>query len=269
MVDDEQPREALQGGAKTALGAARMRAEESHRADRLFDDSYAQGFLDAMPETPPAVNQDGGGDLADLGASLGRHVVIRTRFFDDYLLDAATAAIWQVVLLAAGLDPRAFRLPWPGGVQLFELDLPEVLTFKAQVLVLARSGAAPRCGHAMLPVDLRTDWRGALAAAGHDLRQPTAWLVEGLLIYLTAAEAKRLLADITATSVPGSRLAFEHGAAASRMLADDRADELPTLRGVTALWKGGLGEDTPNWLDRRGWAAQIHDRAIVAAARTP
>lgn len=165
-------------------------------------------------------------DLADLGASLGRHVVIRTRFFDDYLLDAAAAGVRQVVLLAAGLDTRAFRLPWPGGVRVFELDLPEVLTFKAQVL--ARSGAAPCCGRAVLPVDLRTDWRGALLASGHDLGQPTAWLVEGLLIYLTATEAGRLLADITATSAPGSRLAFEHGAAASRLLAD-RADELPTL----------------------------------------
>jgi len=80
VVDNRQAREALQGVAKTALGAARMRAEESHRDDRLFEDPYAQGFLDAAPETPPAVTRDGGGDLADLGASLGRHVVIRTRF---------------------------------------------------------------------------------------------------------------------------------------------------------------------------------------------
>ncbi|MGI8760761.1 MAG: class I SAM-dependent methyltransferase [Jatrophihabitantaceae bacterium] len=91
----------------------------------------------------------------------------------------------------------------------------------------------------MLPVDLRADWRGALVAAGHDLRQPTAWLVEGLLIYLTAAEAKRLLADITRAAHPAR---------------------------VTALWKGGLGKDTLDWLNGHGWAAQIHDRAIVAAA---
>lgn len=104
-------------------------------------------------------------------------MVIRTRFFDDYLIDAAAAGVGQVVLLAAGLDTRAFRLPWPDDVRVFELDLPEVLTFKAQVL--SRSGGAPRCVRTVLPVDLCSDWRGALAEAGHDLGRPPPGCLRG------------------------------------------------------------------------------------------
>lgn len=262
MVGEGQAREPLQGVAKTALGAARMRAEESRRSDRLFEDPYAQAFVDAAPEaTPVARPRDG--ELADLGAALGEHVALRTRFFDDRLLDACAAGVGQVVLLAAGLDTRAFRLTWPAGVRLFELDLPEVLAFKARVL--QRVGAVPGCERVPVTVDLRNDWRSSLSAAGHDGGQPTAWLVEGLLVYLTAEEAARVLDDVGGASAPGSRLAFEHGAAASRLLAD-RAGDAPTLRGVTAMWKGGLGADTPNWLAEHGWATQIHDRAVLAAA---
>ena len=115
----------LRGVGKTALGMALVRAQESRRQDRLFDDPYAQAFADAAAgvfsdETAAAGERVPGGPLARLGEVLAFHAVIRTRFFDDYLLAAAAAGCRQAVLLAAGLDSRAFRLPWPAGTRLFE-----------------------------------------------------------------------------------------------------------------------------------------------------
>lgn len=158
----------------------------------MFDDPYAQAFLDAapgvLPEEPRTAGELAGlGPLASLGAVFSFHGVIRTRFFDDYLLAAAAGGCHQVVLLAAGLDTRAFRLPWPDGVRLFELDLPTVLSFKD--VVLAQQAAVPRCARMTVPVDLRANWPVELAKAGFDHTVPTAWLAEGLLLYRCADDA--------------------------------------------------------------------------------
>jgi methyltransferase (TIGR00027 family) len=103
--------------------------------------------------------------------------VIRTRFFDDYLLDATAHGIRQVVLLAAGLDTRAYRLRWPPDVDVYELDLPEVMGFKGEVLTERR--AASRCERTVVPIDLRKDWTVPLSKAGFSSSEPTAWLAEG------------------------------------------------------------------------------------------
>jgi methyltransferase (TIGR00027 family) len=134
------------GVGKTALGAAMVRAHESRRADRLFNDPYAEAFLMAAPgafDVEQRAAVAGAGDMASWGATLWSHAVIRTRFFDDYLLDATTRGIRQVVLLAAGLDTRAYRLRWPPDVDVYELDLPEVMGFKGEVLT--ERAAASRC----------------------------------------------------------------------------------------------------------------------------
>jgi methyltransferase (TIGR00027 family) len=107
-------------------------------------------------------------------------MVIRTRFFDDYLLDATARGIGQVVLLAAGLDTRAYRLLWPRGVRVFELDLPEVMGFKEGVLTERR--AVSRCERTVVPIDLRKGWTVPLSKAGLSSSEPTTWLAEGLLI---------------------------------------------------------------------------------------
>jgi methyltransferase (TIGR00027 family) len=261
------PHGALQGVAKTALGMAMVRARESLRVDRLFNDPYAQRFLDAapgaFPEQPTSAE-----DLAELGplASLGGvfafHAVLRTRFFDDYLLAATTAGCSQVVLLAAGLDARALRLRWPNAVRVFELDLPEVFAFKEEVL--AGCDAVPTCERRTVPVDLRGNWTGELVAAGFDHTAATAWLAEGLLLYLTADEAARLLTGVGELSTPGSQLAFERGGiASSALLAQARG--MPTMERYASLWKGGLGEDAAGWLGRHGWRPRIHDPAELAA----
>ncbi|HZD74011.1 MAG TPA: SAM-dependent methyltransferase [Actinomycetota bacterium] len=253
--------ESLSSLSQTALGMARVRAGESRRPDRLFDDPYAAAFVaaarDALPEAP-AVS----GGRAELGAVFAFHGVIRTRFFDDYLLGATAAGCRQVVLLAAGLDTRAFRLAWPGGVRLFELDLPQVLEFKERVL--AARQAVPRCERVVLTVDLRQDWPAALSRSGFRPTEPAAWLAEGLLIYLSADEAASLLTAVGELSAPASRLAFEHSAIAqSPLLA--RARSTPAMDRFTKLWKGGLGAEGPGWLARHGWRVQLHERAALAA----
>jgi len=159
------------------------------------------------------------------------HAVIRTRFFDDYLLAACAADCNQVVLLAAGLDTRAFRLPWPPGVHVFELDLPQVLTFKERVLTGQR--AVPKCERTILPVDLRKDWPARLTESGFEPSRPTAWLVEGLLIYLSADEVARMLTAVGELSVAGSQIAFEHASIADSLHIQTRA--MPAMDELTSL----------------------------------
>jgi methyltransferase (TIGR00027 family) len=187
--------------------------------------------------------------------ALAFHVIIRTRYFDDYLLAAAAAGCAQVVLLAAGLDTRAFRLDWPPGVRVYELDLPDLLEVKERVL--ADAGAAATCERVVVPADLTGDWLPRLTAGGFDREMPTAWLVEGLLVYLPPSAALGVLATLTSASAGGSRLAMERGAGA-RAVADEQ-----TAAGVTALWQGGVS-DPVGWLTGHGWEAAVDGLADVA-----
>ncbi|MFC4120228.1 SAM-dependent methyltransferase [Nonomuraea zeae] len=237
----------LTGVPNTAVGAAWGRARESARPDRLFDDPYASAFVAAA------------GYTAASGELFADHLAFRTRFFDGYLTGSGCR---QVVLLAAGLDSRAYRLDWAPGVRVFELDLPELLAFKERVL--ADMGARPSCERVAVPVDLREDWPGALRAAGFEAGEPAAWLAEGLLIYLDAGESARLLTGVGELSARGSRLAFEHDPAAAAGLME-RARTMPRLRRVAELWRGGLGEDAAAWLGECGWRTRTFERAALAA----
>lgn len=275
------------GVGRTALGVARLRAAESARPDRLFDDPLAAAFAAAAPAdpepdaapgfVPDAVADSVPGDGPPPGAAepasssgpagmpggrLGFNVVIRTRFYDDYLLAAAAAGCRQVVLVAAGLDCRAFRLDWPDGLRLYELDQPDVLDFKETVI--SGQGARPRCQRRAIPVDLRGDWPARLAEAGFDPARPAAWLVEGLLIYLSADQAARLLTEVGTLSAPGSRLALERGEYAPSLISETRT----TARGaqLAALWQGGLGQDHAAWLGEHGWSAVRYNMAEAAAS---
>jgi methyltransferase (TIGR00027 family) len=219
----------------------------------LFEDPYAGAFFRAGQALFSAEERGDG-----LGRVFAEQVAIRTRFFDDFLAGAD-----QVVLLAAGLDARAFRLDWPEGTRLFELDLPDVLEFKDSVLA-ARS-AEPRCERVVVPVDLRDDWPAALREAGFAPGRPTAWLAEGLLVYLDYDDAARLLADVTALSAPGSRISFEHRPQADRDGLLQRARAVANGESVTSLWKGGLGGTAPEWLAEHGWRPETFSRAELAA----
>jgi methyltransferase (TIGR00027 family) len=134
-------------------------------------------------------------------------MAVRTRYFDDYFIDATGTGVRQVVILASGLDSRAYRLPWPAGTVVYELDQPQVIDFKTTTL--AGIGAEPTATRRTIPIDLRQDWPAALTAAGLDTTAPTAWLAEGLLIYLPPDAQDRLFDNITALSAPGSTIATE------------------------------------------------------------
>ena len=125
-------------------------------------------------------------------------MAVRTRFFDDFFLDATKAGVTQAVILAAGLDSRAYRLPWPSGTTVFEIDQPAVITAKSKTM--ADLGATPTADRLAVAVDLRDDWPSALTAAGFDSSIPTAWSAEGLLVYLPPEAQDRLFDDITAAS---------------------------------------------------------------------
>jgi methyltransferase (TIGR00027 family) len=248
------------GVSRTAIGVAWLRWQEADHPDPLFKDPYAGAFLSAARDVVPR-DTVRAGRRDSAAAIFGLHVVLRTRFYDDYLVAVTGAGVDQVVLLAAGLDARAFRLAWPPGVRLFELDLPELLTFKERVL--DDRNAKPGCDRVVLPVDLREDWPARLVEAGFDPSRPTAWLIEGLLIYLSAEEATTLLSRLDGVSSPGSQVSCEHrDSVANSILAKARASR--EMDEVTALWKGGLGEDLAGWLRGRGWRVDTHDGATLA-----
>ncbi|MFB9923576.1 SAM-dependent methyltransferase [Amycolatopsis halotolerans] len=235
---------------KTAVGVAGLRALESGRPDRLFEDPYAGAFFHAGRAIFDGKERD-----SRLGMVFAQQVAIRTRFFDDFVSGGT-----QTVLLAAGLDARAFRLDWPDGARVFEVDLPDVLAFKEAVL--AEQGARPKCERTAVPVDLRDNWSAALKNAGFDPGQPTVWLAEGLLIYLSRDEAERLLTAVTELSAPGSRISFEHRPDGER---DGLLDHARNVGGeVTSLWLGGLAGDAPEWLAEHGWRPETVTVAELA-----
>jgi methyltransferase (TIGR00027 family) len=150
-------------------------------------------------------------------------MAVRTRHFDTLFTDAAAAGVRQAVILAAGLDARAYRLSWPAGTIVYEVDQPKVIDFKSRTL--AELGAKPGADRRAVAIDLREDWPSALRHYGFDSSQPTAWIAEGLLIYLPA-EAQDLLFDrINELSVPGSRVATEHIPDVS-MFSDERSQQI-------------------------------------------
>jgi methyltransferase (TIGR00027 family) len=190
--------------APTSRWMAAARARESERTDRLFDDPLAaalagpEGFT--WLERMEAVAQADGPGL---------YPVIRTRFFDDFLLDSCRRlGVRQVVLAAAGLDTRAFRLSWPSGTQVYEMDLPEVLNTKEDVI--DRSGAQPSCERLTVRVDLSmATWPEALLACGYRPERPSVWLIEGLLFYLTRGAVHGLLEKVGTLTTTGSRLGLD------------------------------------------------------------
>ncbi|MGV0837171.1 class I SAM-dependent methyltransferase [Mycolicibacterium thermoresistibile] len=197
----------------TALGVAAARAVETAQPNPLIRDDYAYLLVSAAG---PPWTQLASSDLSWLGDDdqarrmhlLSRdYQAVRTRYFDDFFATAARAGIRQVVILAAGLDSRAYRLDWPVGTVVYEIDQPRVLEFKNRTL--QAHGAVAKAERRPVAVDLRDDWPATLQLAGFDAAEPTAWLAEGLLCYLPADAQDRLFERLTEISAPGSRLAVE------------------------------------------------------------
>lgn len=228
----------------TAGWTAAVRALESARPDRLFDDPWARALA----------GEDGAAWAAQRSPDRLISIVLRTRFFDDFLQRVAREhAIRQIVLLAAGLDTRAYRLAWPPQTRLFELDRPAVLRHKAEILRAA--GARPACEPRAVEIDLAEPWREPLLAAGLDPRQPAIWLLEGFLFYLAGEQIARLIDEVSSLAAPGSWIGFDvvNGATLTSPYTRQWV-EMQAASG--APWIGTL--DAPAaFLAERGWRATV------------
>ncbi|WP_329437232.1 class I SAM-dependent methyltransferase [Streptomyces sp. NBC_01280] len=245
----------------TAVGVARVRARETAREDALFRDPLALAFATAGgvgPDSPPP--ERGNEEERRRRLGVASSIIIRTKFLDDLLDRATEAGIRQVVLLGAGMDSRAFRMSWPAATTLFEVDTAEPLGFKASVL--RQEGAVPGCERITVAVDLREDWPGALAAAGHDPALPTVWIAEGLLIYLPEDAVDLLLDRVGGLSATGSRMGLTLGSrGVLARFADDAAPGSPA-----SMWVSEMPEDPVGWLSGLGWDAEaftVRDRAAA------
>ncbi|MCW2515436.1 MAG: methyltransferase [Mycobacterium sp.] len=200
----------------TALGVAGGRAAETNGESPLISDPYAQMFLEAagdgiwkiyLGDEPPAELAEIDPRFKERMELMKSYMASRTKFFDDFFLAAAADGIRQAVILAAGLDARAWRLAWPQGSVVFEIDQPKVLAFKLDTL--ESHGVSPIATHVGVGIDLRQDWPRALVDAGFDPSQPTAWSAEGLLPYLTAEAQNLLFERVQSLSASGSRVSVE------------------------------------------------------------
>jgi methyltransferase (TIGR00027 family) len=196
----------------TATMVAASRAVASQGPDALLDDPLADPLVRAVGSAPFVRIIDGEIDFEDDALfnrkARAEQIAVRTRFFDGFFAEAAEDGIRQAVILASGLDTRAYRLHWSAGTVVYEIDQPQVIAFKTDTL--ADLGAAPTADRRAVAIDLREDWPAALREAGFDVARPAAWSAEGLLPYLPPEAQDRLFDNITALSAPGSRLATEH-----------------------------------------------------------
>jgi methyltransferase (TIGR00027 family) len=234
---------------RTALLTAALRAAETRRPDRLYTDPYADALAGAV----------GPRLLAQIRAvtfpanaprtlpSTPDYNAIRTRFFDDLLTNAArTPHGQQIVIAPSGMDSRAFRLDWPAGVRVFEIDRPPVLALKQAVLT--DIGATPATHRTTVPVDLRDHWEDALVAAGYHPATPSTWLLEGLLYYIPEPDVHRLLDRVRQVTAPGSVIAAD--------IVNAAALTLPNMRGLLDVFAGWgcpwvFGSDEPEALFAR------------------
>lgn len=234
---------------------ASARALASREPDPLLDDRFAEPLVRAVGHPFFTRMLDGEIPLDDEDVPLTvqqrrEQITVRTRFFDDFFVTATGAGIRQAVILAAGLDARAYRLAWPAGTVVFEVDQPEVIAFKGTTM--AQLGAQPTAERRAVGVDLRDDWPSALRDNFFDSTAPTAWIAEGLLPYLPPEAQDRLLDNITALSAPGSRLATEN-ITDMGVFTDERA------RAFRSAWrKHGLDFDVADlvWVGPRRQAAE-------------
>ena len=243
----------------TALFVAAARALEAQKPNPAAVDPYAEVFCRAVGGEWADL-LDGGAPDHPLRSEFGDYFVdfqgVRTRYFDTYFQAAAEAGVRQIVLVAAGLDSRGYRLPWRDGTVVFELDQPQVLQFKREAL--AARGATPTAERREVPVDLRNDWPKALRDSGFDPAKPSAWIAEGLLIYLPAAAQHQLFAGIDSLAAAGSHLALEESAPLDANVFQAKREEELTGgidRTFFTLVYNEQHAPAYEWFGTRGWWA--------------
>lgn len=256
----------------TAVMVAAARAVETDSSDPLISDPYAkllvanagtgvwetllnESLIDKLESVDP--------EIAAVYHHMRSYQAVRTHFFDAYFAEAVGAGIRQVVILASGLDSRAYRLDWPAATTVYEIDQPKVLGYKETTLA-AHDVRAP-VQHRAVAIDLRQDWPAALTAAGFDPAAPTAWLAEGLLMYLPADAQDRLFEQITALSAPGSQIAVETAANHADQRRQEMSERFKKVAEQIGLEQTVDIQDliyhdedraaVPEWLNGHGWRA--------------
>jgi methyltransferase (TIGR00027 family) len=276
---DDDTWEITESVGATALGVAAARAAETESEHPLISDPFARVFLDAAGDgvwnwhsasQVPAEVIESEPELALQIQAMVGYMASRTAFFDEFFLDVTRAGIRQVVILAAGLDARSWRLPWPDGTTVYELDQPRVLEFKSSTL--REHGAEPACNRVGVPMDLRQNWPAALQQAGFDASAPSAWSAEGLMPYLPAAAQDLLFNRVQELTVAGSRVAVE--ALGPEFLDPEfrakRRERMDRIRALMTkvdpqrevpsneeLWYFEEREDVGDWFRRHGWEVAV------------
>jgi methyltransferase (TIGR00027 family) len=249
----------------TATMVAAARAAATKRPQPVITDDFAEPLVRAvgLDVFTKLASGELDSDAIEQGVGFSRMVdtfAARARFYDDYFAAAGLAGLRQVVIVASGLDSRAYRLRWPIGTTVYEIDQPEVIAFKTATL--ADIGAAPTAELRTVGIDLREDWPAALQAAGFDSAQPTAWLAEGVLIGFLPPEAEvRLLDSIIPLSAEGSRFAADYGTVAGTSPETQEQNRLMTdgwrRQGldldISALTYPGEHTDVAAHLHANGW----------------
>jgi methyltransferase (TIGR00027 family) len=283
---DNDSWEITESVGSTALGVAAARAAETESENPLIQDPFARAFLEAAGEGMWSLTSDPGlsAKLTEVVPDLQPHMqvmvdfmAVRTAWYDEFFLSAVSAGVRQVVILAAGLDARAWRLPWPDGTTVYELDQAKVLDFKSSTL--QRRGAQPTARLVSVAVDLRQDWPTALQDAGFDPSAPSVWSAEGLVRYLPATAQDLLFERINSLSPAGTWLATNlpaKNAVNPDLLASQR-DQSNRLRAAAAqvldaeipdvedLWYPEERTDLAAWLVDQGWNASAIGMADLLA----
>jgi methyltransferase (TIGR00027 family) len=257
------------GATATMVATARALATED--ADPIINDPFAADLVRAVGIEFFTRVVDGKIDPGDAGENgtaelrtMTDALAVRTRFFDEFFLDAAAAGIGQAVILAAGLDARAYRLEWPAGSVVYEVDQPQVVAFKTETM--ARLGAEPTALRRTVSVDLRDDWPAALRDSGFDDTKPSAWSAEGLLMYLPPEAQDRLFDHITALSTPGSRIATEYHPDSGATMAErgqamnDRWAKVGSDVDLSGLFYEGERNNVADYLTDHGWDVSSRSR---------
>src|SRR6201988_2085387 len=255
----------------TATMVAATRALASAETNAIINDPFAAPLVRAVGldffirlvegEVVPPGAQDGSDQDLRLETD---SIAVRTRFFDDFFLNAARDGIRQSVILAAGLDARAYRLAWPPGSVVYKVDQPKVVEFKDTAM--SRLGVVPAVDRRTVSIDLREDWPAALRSSGFDVTQPTSWSAEGLLMYLPPEAQDRLFDNITELSAPASLLATEyHGDSVSTMTEraqqfNQRWANLGCDIDLSGLFFDGERSNVVDYLTDRGWQVTTRPR---------
>jgi methyltransferase (TIGR00027 family) len=257
----------------TATMVAAARAIASAEPQPLINDPYAAPLVRAVGVDFFTKLVDGDlvldGEDSEAAELMTSVMAVRTKFFDDFFTTATEDGIRQAVILASGLDARAYRLPWAAGTVVYEIDQPDVIG--AKTAAMTQIGATPTADRRAVAVDLRDDWPAALRASGFDPDAPTAWSAEGLLVYLPPEAQDRLFDNISALSAPGSRLATEYHpdiAAAVRNRSQSMAErwrEHGFDVDLSELWYVGDRNSVVDYLTDSGWSVTARRRPEVFA----